>query len=151
MRRLGALVGFALLAPTAGLAQDSQVYEQREYLIDGWMTNCGEAQTIVATHAPLLIQEQNLGLEILIDNSRFDPLPTGVKLFVYYQVCTNMFFLNQLQADSYATSIGLREGWLTRSDIDALCQTDLVPLEWWPDKPNAERCATIAGALPDAR
>jgi hypothetical protein len=147
MRLAGALAALSLLLPTTALAQDGQVYQQGDYFIDSQSTNCGEAQTVVAERAEFIIQERNEGLEIVIDSSRFDPLPHGVKLFIYYQLCTNMFFLDDALADNYATGVGLREGWMTSDVVQAICATDLVTLEAWPDKPDAARCEAIAALV----
>ena len=133
-----------LLAATPAFAQDGDVYQQGDYFIDGQSTNCGEAQTVLVRSAPLLIQEQNQGREIIIDRTRFDPLPHGVKLFIYYQFCTNMFFLDEATADNYATGIGLREGWMTSDVVSLVCLPEVAPVEIWPDKPDDARCTVIA-------
>lgn len=144
MKFAAPLAVLSLIAAGPAFAQDGQVYQQGDYFIDNQSTNCGEAQTVVANRAEFLIQERNAGLEIVIDQGRFDPLPHGVKLFIYYQFCTNMFFLDEVMADNYATGVGLREGWMTTDVVDLVCNPAVAPLEMWPDKPDATRCAAIA-------
>jgi hypothetical protein len=145
--KLAALLAAVSLIASPALAQDGQVYQQGDYFIDNQSTNCGEAQTVVASRAEFLIQEQNDGREIIIDSGRFDPLPHGVKLFIYYQFCTNMFFLDEAMADNYAVGIGLREGWMTTDVVDLVCDPTVAPIEAWPDKPDAARCEAIAALV----
>ena len=151
MRLAGAFAAISMLMPTLGFAQDGEVYQQGDYFIDGQSTNCGEAQTIVAPRASVLIQERNAGTEIVIDSSRFDPLPHGVKLFIYYQFCTNMFFLDSPTADNYATAIGLREGWMTSEVVEAVCGAAPLSIDAWTEKPDATRCQAIAAVVREAR
>ncbi len=146
MKLAAPLVALPALLTAPAFAQDGQVYQQGDFFIDQQSTNCGEAQTVVARSAEFLIQERNQGLEIVIDGTRFDPLPHGVKLFIYYQFCTNMFFLDEATADNYATGIGLREGWMTTDVVNLVCLPEVAPVEIWPDKPDAARC-TIIGDL----
>ncbi|MCC6982673.1 MAG: hypothetical protein IT535_05335 [Bauldia sp.] len=144
MKFAASLAALSLIAAAPALAQDGEVYQQGDYFIDNRSTNCGEAQTVVADRAEFIIQERNAGIEIIIDRGRFDPLPHGVKLFIYYQFCTNMFFLDEAMADNYATGVGLREGWMTTEVVDLVCDPTVAPVEMWPDKPDAARCTIIA-------
>jgi hypothetical protein len=66
-----------------------------------------------------------------------------VKLFIYYQHCTEMFFQDTATADQYAVEIGTELGWLSLDDLRDICESDLVPVEAWPGKPDADRCTLI--------
>jgi hypothetical protein len=142
------LVGLSLssVAATPLVAQGSELFNPGEFYIDGIQPACGEFETLVAPDGPDLIHPDGT-FTIVINGPAFDPLPTQLKLFVYYQTCNAMIFAIREDvvplADNLTTRIGIAEGWLTAAVAEAICETDMLVAAGWTAAPDAERCAAI--------
>lgn len=139
---------FAVSCLGAGgaLAQQGELYAPGYFFIDGVQSGCGDVETLVTDDVADLIYPKD-AFTIVVNGPAFEPLPTGVKLFVFYQTCGMMFYRNRpdsdLVADTLATRRGLADGWMTTAVVDQICQTDLLAQTGWTLAPEAARCAAI--------
>jgi hypothetical protein len=142
------LLGLSMSAvgATPLLAQRSELFNPGEYVIDGIQPACGEFETLVAPDGPDLIHPDGT-FTIVINGPAFDPLPTQLKLFVYYQTCNAIIFAIREDgvqlADTLTARRGIAEGWLTAAVVEAICDSDILVAAGWTAAPDAERCAAI--------
>jgi hypothetical protein len=142
------LIGLSMssVATTQLLAQAGELFNPGEYYIDGIQPACGEFETLVAPEGPDLIHPDGT-FTIVVNGPAFDPLPTQLKLFVYYQTCNAMIFdvrEDAIQlADTLTARRGIAEGWLTAAVAEAICETDMLVEAGWTAAPDADRCAAI--------
>jgi hypothetical protein len=145
---LAALV-LAGLASTPAFSQAEEHFDQGEFYIEGVRTFCPEVETLVRTRAPELIRAED-NFTIILNGPAFEALPPGLRLFVYYQTCAFMAYGDYGQADVFAARTGMEERWLAATDVEAMCQTDLLIQANWAATPDAARCAAIMQAMRDA-
>lgn len=152
MKTLGLLaagIAAATLAAAPAVAQVRE-YDQREFFIEGVNAYCPEMQTAVFNTMDTLIKVEG-GIIIQINGPAFDTLPAGVRLFVYFQTCAELFYTDLAQADAQAALIGIDQRWLSAADVEAMCTTPILADAGWANAPDAARCEgiyqTMRGAL----
>jgi hypothetical protein len=152
MRFVSSIIGaiaLASMASTGALSQAEEHFDQGAFFIEGVRTYCPEVETLVRTRAPELIQVEDNYI-IILNGPAFDALPPGLRLFVYYQTCAFMAYHDLGRADVFAAQTGMGERWLAATDVEAMCQTDLLVQAGWNAVPDATRCAAIMQAMRDA-
>ncbi len=147
----GVLAGLALIivASAPAFSQAEEHFDQGEFYIEGVRTFCPEVETLVRTRAPELIRAED-NFTIILNGPAFEALPPGVRLFVYYQTCAFMAYGDYGRADLFAARTGMEERWLAATDVEAMCQTDLLTQAGWAATPDAGRCTAIMQAMRDA-
>jgi hypothetical protein len=150
---LTVLAAAACLGGAPVHAQQGELYPPGYFLIDGVQAGCGDVETLVTSQGADLIYPEG-AYTIVVNGPDFDPLPTGVKLFAYYQTCGMMLFHiredGSLVADSLATRRGLTNGWMTMAVAEQICETDLLARAGWTLAPDAARCAAIYDSVRQA-
>ena len=136
------------LASTPAFAQEEH-FDRGQFFIEGVRTHCPEVETLVRTRAPELIRTED-NFMIILNGPAFEALPPGVRLFVYYQTCGFMAYGDYGRADVFAARTGMEERWLAATDVEAMCETDLLIQANWTATPDAARCTAIMQAMRDA-
>ncbi len=134
------------MASAQALAQAEEHFDQGQFFIENVRTYCPEVETLVRTRAPELIRVEDNYI-IILNGPAFEALPPGLRLFVYYQTCAFMAYHDVARADVYAAQTGVTERWLAATDVEAMCQTDLLVRAGWTAVPDATRCSAIMQAM----
>lgn len=146
----GALAAVALAAQLVSPAS-AQIgeYAQGEFYIEGIRAHCPDVTTIVSNRAEEVIAFPD-ALTILINATAFDALPPGVRFFLYYHTCGQIFYRDMALADGAAVRAGVAARWLSASDVEIICTTPLLTEIGWDGAPDPLRCEAIYQAMREA-
>jgi hypothetical protein len=137
-----ALSAIAVALTVIPVRAQEQQFGFGEYAVEGVAIYCGDIYTLVRSGETELIYALDYE-HIVINGPVFDTLSPGIRLFAYYQTCGQIFYGDATLADTSAVRRGVRDRWLTASDVETMCGTDALAVAGWSAAPDAARCQNI--------
>jgi hypothetical protein len=151
LRQIALIGAFGVLSSVPVFAQAEVTYDVGEFTIEGVPAICPEVVTVVRTTGEDQLIYAPDYMTIVINGPAFDQLSPGVRLFLYYHTCAQMFYGDRLGfADRYVVRQGVAQQWLSATALETICETDTLVEAGWPAAPDAERCDAMYQTMRDA-